>query len=108
MTDIWRKCSSCKKPLGYSETYWACNVSTCNRSRTFLVFCSVSCWDAHLGFSRHRDSWAEEKKSPTKEFWAKVLAGEELYPPRPAKAKEPEVVKNVSSSPRVIIRKKNS
>lgn len=87
---FWRKCTSCKKPLAFNSSYWACNVSTCNRPRTFFAFCSVSCWDAHLGLVRHRDSWAEEKKAPSEDLWKKVLAGEEVWPPRPPKEKAEE------------------
>ena len=63
-TTYWRKCSSCKKPIGFRALYWVCNVSTCNRKRTGLVFCSVSCWDAHVPLMNHRDSWALEKPAP--------------------------------------------
>lgn len=106
--EVWRKCSSCKKSVGFESNYWACNVSTCNRSRTFLVFCSVSCWDAHLGMLRHRDSWAVEMKSPNKAFWQLVLDGKENWPPREAKPKE-EVQASApkpSSGPKVIRRSK--
>ncbi|MEM7411611.1 MAG: hypothetical protein AAF430_15370 [Myxococcota bacterium] len=61
----WRRCSSCKQPIGFDATYWTCSVSTCNRKRTGLVFCKVSCWDAHLPIARHRESWAEEQKAPS-------------------------------------------
>jgi len=30
------------------------------------VFCNVDCWDAHLPIARHRDSWAEDRRSPKK------------------------------------------
>ena len=60
----WKKCSFCKKPIAFGVTYTVCSVSTCNRKRTGLQFCSLYCWDAHLGESRHRDAWAEEKTSP--------------------------------------------
>lgn len=109
----WRKCSSCKKPLPFSgaqpSKYWACNVSTCNRPRTFLAFCSVSCWDAHLGTVRHRESWAEEKDSPTQDFWEKVMAGSEVFPPRAVKekpAEEAPAAKPASSSPKTVIRRR--
>lgn len=62
--DFWRPCSTCKKPLPYDSVYWVCNVSTCNRPRTGLVFCSVDCWDAHVPTMRHKESWAEERRSP--------------------------------------------
>lgn len=71
----WRPCSSCKKPIAYSAAYWTCNVSTCNRKRTGLFFCSVSCWDAHVPIMRHRESWAEEQRSPTREAWAREQKG---------------------------------
>src|SRR5438094_598509 len=68
---FWKRCSNCKKELPFAGTYWACNVSTCNRPRTALVFCSVSCWDAHVPTLRHRDAWAEERRSPTAVEWAR-------------------------------------
>src|SRR2546426_11408744 len=68
---FWKRCSTCKKELPFAGTYWACNVSTCNRPRTALVFCSVSCWDAHVPMLRHRDAWAEERRSPTAAEWAR-------------------------------------
>jgi hypothetical protein len=63
---MWRRCSSCKAVIGFEKTYWICSVSTCNRKRTGLVFCSTDCWDAHLGFENHRESWALERRSPTR------------------------------------------
>jgi hypothetical protein len=41
-----------------------CNVSTCNRKRTGLVFCSVTCWEVHLPEANHRETWAVEKTAP--------------------------------------------
>jgi hypothetical protein len=66
VSDRWRSCSSCKKPIEHGATYWVCNVSTCNRKRTALVFCTVSCWDAHLSVVRHRETWAEERTAPAR------------------------------------------
>jgi hypothetical protein len=62
---MWRLCSSCKKEIALGATYYACSVSTCNRPRTALYFCSVGCWDAHLPEARHREAWAEEKRAPS-------------------------------------------
>lgn len=62
---IWRKCATCKKPIAFGATYWACNVTTCNNPRTGFVFCSVECWDAHLPVMNHRSAWSEEKKAPS-------------------------------------------
>ena len=61
---VWRRCSSCKKDIACGALYWVCSVSTCNRKRTALMFCTVSCWDAHLPVARHREAWAEEKRAP--------------------------------------------
>jgi hypothetical protein len=74
--DRWRRCSSCKAPIVFEAGYWACNVSTCNRPRTGLVFCSVSCWDAHLAVVNHRQSWAVERRAPSREEWAREQAAE--------------------------------
>ncbi len=60
----WKKCNICKKPIALGGVYWVCNVSTCNRKRTGLSFCSVSCWDAHVPMMNHRESWAEERRAP--------------------------------------------
>jgi hypothetical protein len=65
--ETWRPCSACKKPIAYGATYWVCSVSTCNRSRTALRFCTVSCWEVHLPVARHREAWAEEKRAPSRE-----------------------------------------
>jgi hypothetical protein len=65
MAETWRRCSSCKQEIQLGQTYWVCSVSTCNRKRTGLVFCSTDCWDAHLGYVHHRESWAEERTAPS-------------------------------------------
>lgn len=64
LSNVWKPCSSCRKPIGLNTIYWTCNVSTCNRKRTGLVFCSVECWDAHVPLYNHREAWAEEQRSP--------------------------------------------
>ncbi|HSN26123.1 MAG TPA: hypothetical protein VLT45_07550 [Kofleriaceae bacterium] len=74
MAETWLKCSACKNPIPYNATHWVCSVSTCNRSRTRLVFCTVSCWDSHVAMLRHRDAWAVEAKAPSKEAWERELA----------------------------------
>ncbi len=70
---FWKKCSICKKQIGFEKMYYQCNVSTCNRPRTGLQFCSVSCWSGHVPVMRHRDSWAVEATSPTQSNWEKEL-----------------------------------
>ncbi len=64
IANLWRKCSTCKKPILLGATYYECSVSTCTNPRTGYVFCSVSCFDAHLPGARHRDAGAIEKKAP--------------------------------------------
>jgi hypothetical protein len=61
---FWRKCSSCKKPIGFGEKYYVCSVSTCNGQRTGYVFCSVPCFERHLPTARHKDAGAVEKTAP--------------------------------------------
>lgn len=60
----WRKCSTCKQEINFSARYFKCSVSTCNRQRTGMVFCSEPCWDAHVPVMNHRDAWTEEAFAP--------------------------------------------
>jgi hypothetical protein len=62
----WARCSACKGPIALGAPYFTCSVSTCNRKRTGLVFCSVSCWEVHLPIARHREAWADEQTAPLK------------------------------------------
>jgi hypothetical protein len=62
---VWLHCSACRKEILLGGVHWICSVSTCNRSRTRLVFCSVACWDSHVATLRHRDAWAVESCAPT-------------------------------------------
>ncbi len=64
--DYWRKCTTCKNPIGFGQKYWICSVSTCNRIRTDLVFCDLRCFDAHVPVLNHRDAGAFEKRAPAK------------------------------------------
>lgn len=66
---FWRRCSSCKREIRFAVPYWSCSVSTCNRKGSSFVFCSVTCWNAHVPTMRHRESWAEEQHSPTRDAW---------------------------------------
>ena len=87
LSEHWRRCSSCKKPIPFRKKYWICNVSTCNRKRTALAFCEVSCWDAHLPLMNHRESWAEERTAPSSEEWQRIQ--EEALKPVKRKPKLP-------------------
>jgi histone H3/H4 len=64
--DTWHVCSICRTAILFDQTYYACSVSTCNRKRTALYFCSVACWEAHVPMMRHREAWAEENRSPSR------------------------------------------
>ncbi|HKY38864.1 MAG TPA: hypothetical protein VJN18_23145 [Polyangiaceae bacterium] len=72
----YKLCSECKRPIAFAADYFRCSVSTCNRKRTGLYFCSVPCWDAHVPMMRHRDAWAETAKAPTREAYQSELAEE--------------------------------
>ncbi len=63
-SSLWKKCSTCKKTIGFGARYYVCSVSTCNGERTGYVFCSISCFDAHLPGARHRQAGAIEKMAP--------------------------------------------
>lgn len=71
---IWRKCTTCKKPILFKQNYWVCSVSTCNRVRTDLVFCDLRCFDAHVPVMNHRDAGAFERKAPSEEEALRVKA----------------------------------
>ena len=82
MAETWLKCSACRSDIDFGTKYFQCSVSTCNRARTRLVFCSVPCWDSHVATLRHRDAWAEDKIAPSEAAWERELANE---PPEPAR-----------------------
>lgn len=65
----WATCNGCKGDIDFDQTYYVCSVSTCNRKGTEFHFCSVECWDVHVPVMRHRDAWAEERRSPTQAQW---------------------------------------
>ena len=81
----FRLCSSCKRELAFESTYFTCSVSTCNRKRTGLTFCSLPCFEAHVPIVRHREAWAEEQRAPTRADWAEQQLAEQAE----AEADEP-------------------
>ena len=109
----WKKCSACKESIDFSSAYYVCNVSTCNRNRTALRFCSVSCWEVHLPVARHREAWAEERKAPSAKEAAREEAAEkqkgngERKPRRilasPAKNPEAGIVTQAAEPKEVLI-----
>ncbi|MDP6979864.1 MAG: hypothetical protein QF570_14855 [Myxococcota bacterium] len=104
-SDQWRKCSSCKKPIVFGADYYVCNVSTCNRGSKGFVFCTVSCWDAHLGIVRHRESWAEDAQAPTREAHAREQAGKAKPAPASKPAASSAKPRGAKREPRRIIRR---
>lgn len=72
----FRLCSSCKKELAFESAYYVCSVSTCNRKRMALTFCSLPCFEAHVPTVRHREAWAEQRRAPTRAEHERELAEE--------------------------------
>jgi len=62
--------------MGFKAQHYVCSVSTCTRKRTGLVFCSTSCWEVHLPMMRHRDPWAVDAVSPSRQEWLQAQAEE--------------------------------
>jgi histone H3/H4 len=85
VTPLYRRCSTCKDPIGFETNHFLCSVSTCNRKRLTLVFCSLSCWESHHSDARHRDAGAVETRSPSVAEWEREQAEEQ----RKEDAKEP-------------------
>lgn len=86
-TEQWRLCSGCKDPINFGQMHYVCSVSTCNRKRTGLTFCSVPCWEAHLPMMRHREAYAVEAKAPSRAEYEREQAEEaadDASPPRTA------------------------
>jgi hypothetical protein len=92
--DVWLLCSACRKAIPFGSTHWVCSVSTCNRDRTRLVFCSVACWDSHVATLRHRDAWAVEARAPMRGEAAAREVRDEPAPREapPAAARQPPPV----------------
>jgi hypothetical protein len=115
----FRLCSSCKRELPFEGKYFTCSVSTCNRKRTGLTFCSLPCFEAHVPIVRHREAWAEEQRAPTREQWIEQQAAElaeesaarEQQPPEPRRerrivavgASEPQSVALSDGVPRDVL-----
>jgi histone H3/H4 len=85
----FRRCSTCKDPISFGARYYKCSVSTCNKKRMTLVFCSVSCWEAHQADARHRDAGAEEAHAPSREQWEREAKLERMRSEERAPARAP-------------------
>lgn len=81
-TATWKRCGVCKRDIGFDEDFYECSVSTCTSSRSHPVFCSVTCWEEHVPVMRHRDAWAEQKRSPSKDRQDAASAAEGAGAPR--------------------------
>ena len=79
----WRKCTTCKKTIGFNQKYWICSVSTCNRVRTDLVFCDLRCFDAHVPVMNHRDAGAFERAAPSEKAFLAQQFEEQKVPNSP-------------------------
>ncbi len=78
MAEVWRKCSSCKKPIFTGALYYTCSVSTCNSKSAPNQFCRFECWSVHNEIYRHRSGAAIEEKAPAHPD--RVLAAEITKP----------------------------
>ncbi len=78
----YKRCSTCKSPIEFGVEYYVCSVSTCNRPKLGLFFCSLPCWEAHVPEARHRDAWAESQKAPSRERHAAAIAEQDAAPAR--------------------------
>ncbi len=107
----FKKCNMCKKDIAWRSLYWVCSVSTCNRKRVGLSFCSVTCWDAHLPDARHKEAWAEERRAP-KEGEEEVFVSK----PKVEAQEDPDIIRGPQkkppgsppSKPVIMIRKKTT
>ena len=48
----------------YGGLWYRCSVSTCNRKRLPLRFCSPDCWDAHVPDANHKNPLCIEERAP--------------------------------------------
>jgi hypothetical protein len=99
VAETWLKCTACKNPISFNAVHWVCSVSTCNRPKFPLVFCTVSCWDSHVADARHREAWAVEARAPNKAQWEADHARDPAPAPKPAVAAAPVVRRVVGDAP---------
>ncbi len=58
--NYYRKCSSCKKEIGFGKVYQVCEVTSCKKHG----FCSVNCWNLHNEVMNHKSAGAIEVRAP--------------------------------------------
>ena len=98
MAETWLKCSACRNDIPFASKYYQCSVSTCNRARMRLMFCSIVYWDSHMATLRHHDAWTEDKISPTQASWERELASDP-EPARPPAAPARPAAPQATASP---------
>ena len=64
--DIWTRCNICKKPINFGALWYRCSVSTCNKKRLGLHFCSPDCWDAHVPDANLKNPLCIEEQAPAR------------------------------------------
>ena len=99
----WKRCGVCKRDLGFDKPYYVCSVSTCTSGRNHPIFCSVDCFNQHVPVLRHRDAWAEQKRSPTRSQWE---AEQALFPDNPRPKPDPDAAPAAPPPRRIIVEKK--
>ena len=62
----WSRCNVCKKPIAFGALWYRCSVSTCNKKRLSLLFCSPDCWDAHIPDANHKNPLCIEERAPAR------------------------------------------
>src|SRR5688572_22346912 len=101
---FFRRCSSCKKPILLGAKYFICSVTTCQRVRSPIQFCSPDCFEVHNEIERHKDGWALEQKAP-------MQADPEPPPPAarpPSNAPPSAASKPATTSSKTIVRTQES
>ena len=62
--NYYRKCSSCKKEIGFGKIYQVCEVTSCRKH----AFCCVNCWNLHNEVMNHKNAGAIEQRAPFTPF----------------------------------------
>lgn len=86
MSEVWRNCSVCKKPIHQGAIYQKCSVSSCRKS----AYCSVDCWDSHVPVMNHKSAWAEEERAP-REVYSEERPSRRIVVQPKAQASSPSI-----------------
>ncbi len=71
--NYFRRCSSCKKEIGFGKIYQVCEITSCKKHG----FCSVNCWNLHNEIMNHKNAGAIESIAPFS-----PMSSDESAPPR--------------------------